>query len=285
METHLGQISSPKAPLSFSQNSMFSGFTGSKSNSSADLGERMLNTVATQSIRHLFTQSEFVEVVVQCHPASKLLQGSIDSFKMTGRQLVIRRQFETEELSFETDAVAIDFGSLLGGKLRLKQPTQAVAQIVLTEAAINRAFEADLVQKRLHKLELAPLTNLSGGEPVSFRAVQLQLLPENRVQISAKTDLPNQADVPLHLTATLAIEKRRRVVFQQPQFEAESVPEPLRGISEILTMALVEVLDGMIDLDKFDLDGVILRLNRLETSGDRLLFSGYAQIEHFPGSG
>lgn len=204
---------------------------------------------------------------------------------MTGRQLVIRRQFEVEEMSFETDAVAIDFSSLLSGKLRLKQSTQAVAQISLSEDAINRAFSADLVQKRLQNLDLPPLTNLSGGEPVSFRDIQIELLPNGRVKLAAKTDLPNRTDVPLHLTATLAIEKRRRVVFQQPQFEAESVPEDLRGISEILSMALVQVLDEMVDLDRFDLDGVVLRLNRLETCDKELLFSGYAQIEHFPGGG
>lgn len=262
---------------------MFSGFTGSKSGSSNDFGERMLNAVATQSIRHLFSRSEAVDVSVRCNPASKLMQGTIDSFKMSGQQLVIRRQFEVKEMSFETDTVAIDFGALLGGKLRLKQPTQAVAQIVLTEEAINRAFEADLVQKRLQMLELEPLTNLSGGEPVSFRDVQVNLLPNSQVRIFAKTDLPNRSDVPIQLTATLAIEKRRRLLFDNSQFEADSVPDEVRGLSETLTRAFVEVLNEMVDLDRFDLDGVILRLNRLETQDNQLLFSGYAQIEHFPG--
>jgi hypothetical protein len=261
---------------------MFGGFTGSKN---ADFGEQMLNAAATQSIRHLFSQSDFVEVSVRCQPASKLLQGSIDSFKMSGRGLVIRRQFEVAEMSFETDAVTIDFGSVLGGKLRLKQPTQAIAQIILTEDAINRAFQADLVQKRLQNIDSEPLTNLSGGEPLSFHSIQLQLLPSNQVQISAKTDLPNRKDVPIELTASLAIEKRRRVSFQQPQFNAEAVPEEMRGLSEVLTQAFAEILDNMVDLDRFDLDGVMLRINRLETQGQQLVFSGYAQIERFPGTG
>jgi hypothetical protein len=261
---------------------MFSGFTGSKNNSGTDFGERMLNAAATQSIRHLFSKSESIDVAVRCYPSSKLMQGSIDSFKMTGQGLVIRRQFEVEEMSFETDAVAIDFASVLGGKLRLKQPTQAVAQVVLTEEAINRAFTADLVQKRLQKLELPPLTDLSGGEPVSFRDIAVTLLPENKVQIVALTDLPNQANVPLQLIATLAIEKRRRIVFQDAKFIADGIAESLLGISEPLTVAFVQVLNEMVDLDRFDLDGVILRLNRLETHDKQLLFSGYAQIEHFP---
>jgi hypothetical protein len=49
-----------------------------------------------------------------------------------------------------------------------------------------------------------------------------------------------------------------------------------------LTLAFAQVLDGMVDLDRFDLDGVSLKLNRLETHGDRLIFSGYAEVDHFP---
>ncbi len=63
---------------------MFGGLTGLTDPKGSDWGERMLNTVASQTIRHLFSKSESVEVVVRCFPSSKLLQGSIDSFKMSG---------------------------------------------------------------------------------------------------------------------------------------------------------------------------------------------------------
>jgi predicted deacetylase len=40
----------------------------------------------------------------------------------------------------------------------------------------------------------------------------------------------------------------------------------------------------MVDLDRFDLDGITMWLNRLETQGQQLIFSGYAQIERIPAS-
>lgn len=244
----------------------------------------MLNTVASKTIRHLFTQSESVEVSVRCHPSSKLLQGSIDSFKMSGRGLVIRKDFGVEEMSFETDAVSIDFSSVLSGKLSLKQPTQAVAQITLSEAGINHAFKAELVKKRLQNLSLPALTDLSSGKPVSFSEVQLQLLPNNQVRILAQADLSTSDLVPISLTATLAVERRRRISFCDPQFEADTVPESQREISQTLTSAFAQILNNMVDLDRFDLDGVTMRINRLETQGKQLLFSGYAQIERIPGN-
>ncbi|MEO3704701.1 LmeA family phospholipid-binding protein [Trichormus azollae] len=261
---------------------MLGGLTGFTDPKGTDWGERMLNTVASQTIRHLFTQSESVEVFVRCYPSSKLLQGSIDSFKMSGRGLVIRKDFAVEEMSFETDAVSIDFGSVLSGKLSLKQPTQAVAQVILSETGINKAFQAELVKKRLLNLSEATLTAISGGEPVSFTEVQIKLLPGNRLHLVAKADLNNGELMSLSMTLGIGIEKRRRVSFKDPKIELEQIPEAQREVSQTLSTALVEILDKMVDLDRFDLDGVKMRLNRLETEGQSLILSGYAEIERIP---
>ena len=260
---------------------MFGGFVGFGNNKGGDWGENLINTVASNTIRHLFTRSDSVEVSVKCNPSSKLLQGTIDSFKMNGSGLVIRKQFRTEEMSFETDAVAIDFGSAVKGKIALKQPTQAIAQVKLSQDDINKSFEADLVRKRLENLTPDALTDISGGEPISFTDVEVKLLPENEVKLSAKASW-GDTTVPVNLSCVLGINKRRRVLFEEVEFEPDNIPPELRDLSEKLTFALGEILNEMVDLDKFNLDGVKLRLNRLNTEGNMLLFSGYAQIERVP---
>ncbi len=260
---------------------MFGGFVGSSNERGADWGANLLNTVATNTIRHLFTRSEAVDVNVRCQPPSKLLQGSVDNFRMEGRGLVIRREFRTESLSFETDAVAIDFSSVLKGQIALKQPTQAIAQVTLTEADINQAFQAQLVRQRLEGLTWPKLTDLSGGQPVSFTDIKLDLLPHNRIQLYALADLTNR-QIPVSLSCKLGLAKRRRITYEDAQFEPVPVPEGDRDLSKILSEILVEIMNDMVDLDRFDLDGVLLRLNRLETRGKHLLFSGYAQIERVP---
>lgn len=263
---------------------MFNFLNGFTERDGTDLGERMLNAVASQSIRHLFTQSESLCVFVRCYPSNKLLLGSIDSFKMSGRGLMIRKDFQIEEMSFETDAVAIDFRSVLNAKICLKQPTQAVATVTLSEAGINHAFKSELVRKRLQNISMPALSDLCGDEGVSFTEVEVQLLPDNRVRLFAKTDLLNYGVVPICLTATLSIEQRRRLCFQDPHFELDLVPESIRGVSHDLTASFAKLLNNMVDLDRFDLDGVRMRLNRIETQGKKLVFSGYAEISRFPGS-
>jgi hypothetical protein len=260
---------------------MFGGFVGFKNNQGGDWGENLLNTVASNTIRHLFTRSESVEVSVRCQPSSKLLQGTIDSFKMSGRGLVIRRDFRTEEMSFETDAVSIDFSSVMQGKITLRQPTQAIASVKLTEADLNQSFKAELVRKRLENLTLSALTEISDGEPVSFTDIQLQLLPNNGIKLAAKATWSNRT-IPVSLRCTLIVAKRRRILFENIEFEPDSISQDLQEISQKFTIALGEILNEMVDLDRFNLDGVTMRLNRLETQGKALIFSGYAEIERVP---
>jgi hypothetical protein len=260
---------------------MFGGFVGFNNNRGSDWGENLLNTVASNTIRHLFTRSESVEVSVRCNPSSKLLQGTIDSFKMSGKGLVIRQDFRTEEMSFETDAVSLDFSSVMQGKIALKQPTQAVAQVKLTEADLNQAFQAELVRKRLENLSVPALTEISQGEAVSFKDVELRLLPDNQIKLLAKANWSDRI-IPVSLHCTLAVAKRKCIQFNDIQFLDRDIPEDVRELSGQLTNTLGVILNEMVDLDRFDLDGVKIRLNRLETQGKNLLFSGYAQIEKVP---
>lgn len=262
--------------------SMLGGLLGSQSPSS-DFGENMLNSVARQAIQQLFTDSEAVDVSIRCSPSSKILQGIVDSFQMKGRGLIIKKMFEAAEMEFETDAVSLDMAGLMAGKIRLKQATHAIATVTMTESGINKAFTADLVEKHLQNVDSEEATNLSGGDPISFRDVQLELMPEQQVKIMAKTDLPNRADIPICLHATVDVERRRRVVFKNPEFQPEGIDEDVQWLSEALMPAFVGVLNKMVDLERFDLDGVSLRVNRLDVEGKNLLFNGYAEIEHFPG--
>ena len=261
---------------------MLGGLLGSQS-SSTDFGENMLSSVARQAIAQLFTRSESVDVSVRCSPASKILQGVVDSFQMKGKGLVIKKMFEAEEMEFETDAVSLDMSGLMSGKIRLKQATHAIATVKMTESGINKAFSADLVEKHLRDVTSEEATSLSGGEPVSFRDVQMTLLPDQRVKILTKTDLPNKEDLPVQLSAEVAVERRRRVVFTNVEFEPEGIPEDIQWLSEAMIPGFIGVLNKMVDLEKFDLDGVSLRVNQLEVKGKELLFNGYAEVEHFPG--
>jgi hypothetical protein len=263
---------------------MLAELIGFKDNQNNDWPENFLNRVASNTIRHLFTQSKSVEVKVRCYPSSKLLQGTIDSFQMKGEGLVIRRDFRVEEMSFETDGVFLDFSSVLQGKISLKQATMAIAKIKLSETDLNLAFKAELVKKRLENLTLPNLEELSGSLTISFSDINLKLLPHNQIKLSATANLKDK-QIPLALQSGLEVVHRQKIKFNNLKFNPEIIPSEHREISQKLTEILGELLNEMVDLERFNLDGVSLRLNRLETTNDFLIFSGVAKISHFPRQG
>ena len=55
---------------------MLGGFTEFQSNAAGDFGERMINSVVTQSLRHLFSRSDSVAVAVRCSPPPQAAAGN-----------------------------------------------------------------------------------------------------------------------------------------------------------------------------------------------------------------
>jgi tryptophanase len=134
----------------------------------------------------------------------------------------------------------------------------------------------------LNDLELPGLESVTDGQAVSFSNVRIELHPNNRITLFAVAKVPGRDEIPIVMDMTVRVERRRRISFADPEFRDDSVPENLREDSKALSQALLDALNNMVDLDRFNLDGVMLRLNRLETQGKKLIFSGYAQIGHFP---
>ena len=256
-----------------------------------DWAEQVLNAAAGQAIRQLFTKSESVDVKIGFQRSTQILAGNIDSLSMKGRGLVIRKDFPIEELWFETDAVSLDFSAVPQGKIRLKQPTRAVAKVTLSEAGVNQALKAALVQKRLNNVALPDglpdgLPNgLPDGDRLSFTDLEIQLLGSDRVRIFAKARSGNGAIVPICAISNLKVQRRRQLVFEEVSCEKAVVPEELQHISEVLSYNLVRALNSIVDVDRFNLDGVQLWLNRVEIQNKQLIFGGYAEIQRFPRSG
>jgi len=264
---------------------MFGSFSGNNWQSGNEWGEQLLDTVATQSIARMFSECESIDVNIRCNPPSKLLQGAIDGFKMQGRNMVIRQQFPIAEMSFETDAVAIDPGSVIAGQLKLKQPTQALARVVLSEAGLTHSFKADLVQKRLQNLDLDGLTGSWALSLVSFEDVSMKLGADTNVTIAATAKGPGCPRLPLRFSTKVSVKRRRRIEFGPPTIHLDHIDPQHHEDARSLIAAMMLLLNDMVDLDRFDLDGITLRLNRLETEGSNLVFGGYAQVEHFPRPG
>lgn len=234
----------------------------------AERGDRLLNAVVSGAIARLFTSSETVTATVGYQNPGQLLQGSIDSLTVNGTGLVIRREFPVTDLWFETDRVALDFTQVPQGKISLQEPTRAIAKVTLTEANINRALKSTLVKQRLQ----------------DFPHIEVQLLPNQGMRIFAKAKLGAEY-IPICLSAQVSNERRRRLILENPKLDLETIAPEWQNSAAKLSSTLIEALNQLVDVSRFNLDGVNLWLNRVEIEDKKLRFSGYAEITHFPRRG
>ncbi|BAC88578.1 MULTISPECIES: LmeA family phospholipid-binding protein [Gloeobacter] len=239
----------------------------------ADAGEQLINSVVAAAIRALLSKVEDLQIGIYCQPMSKLLQGAIDSFNLRGRGMVIKNQFRVESLRVDTDAIAVDLGAMLGGRVRLQRPTEAIASVVLREEDINTAFEAPLVLSKMRGMRVE-----GGDETLAIRQTRVQLLDDNWMDFKTEIVFEQSGrSEPLRFKAHLATEEQRRIVLDQTDFEGQSEEACQLG------HLFVAQFNRIMDLDKFNLDGATLRVHRLRIRNQQLIFEGRAHIDHFPG--
>ncbi|MGQ9837451.1 MAG: LmeA family phospholipid-binding protein [Cyanobacteriota bacterium] len=220
------------------------------------------------AIRALFKHSERLEVRVRVEPVAKLLQGRIDSFELLGQHLQMYNGLRLSLLELFSNSVAIDFSQIWQRRVRLRQPVQATMRVVLTEADLAASFNTPFVLNRLAQMKL-------GGQPLSFQQVQIRITPDRRLQLQAKVQQEAENALEVGFSSRIEVLDRRRIRFEDPVFEGH-------GDGLVLSRALVEHLNALLDLDRLALQGTELRVDRVRLQPQQMIFYGSATIECFP---
>jgi hypothetical protein len=239
----------------------------------SSLGEKALSKVAEVGISSQLDEVESLDVEIHTDPG-KALQGEVDSVQIEGKGMVMQQDLRIETLEVNTDSVSINPISALFGNIELNRPTAATARIELTETDINRAFGSEFVLKKLKNLEMhvndrptfvdvnhAEVKLPGDGKFVVFANLFLQETNESK-QISATT-IPNIQD------------DGYRLSLEVLSAEAE-------GFSLELILAIFEQLTNLLDLRNFEIPGMSLRLQRLETQAGRLVIHSTTIINKIP---
>lgn len=238
-----------------------------------DLGEKALSKVAEVGITSQLNEVEDLTVDIRTDPV-KLLQGQVDSVDITGKGLVMKQDLRVETLEVRTDPVAINPLSTVLGNIELTRPTTAEAQIVLTEADINRAFNSDYIQGKLQGLKLEV-----DGHPITVNVQKTSIhLPGNdQFEIASDFFLKGQDEIK-KLTA-VAIPKLQD---DGHRISLEILSVEGQGLTVKLAVAILEELSALLDLRNFDLSGMSLQLYRLDVQSGRLVILAKTQIEQIP---
>jgi hypothetical protein len=240
---------------------------------SGDLGEQALSKLAEVGISSQLDQVESIDVDIKTDPL-KLIQGELEAVEIAGTGMVMQQDLRVESMELQTEAIAIDPMRAMFGTIEVIRPTEATAQVVLTESDINRAFNSDFVRQKLEALNLTIDGQTTAIEPLQ---IQFRLPGEGEVVMEAEVRLLASNDVrPIAFTAIPQLSSDgQQIVLDHVQ------PRQGDGHSPELTEALLAQARDVLDLRNFELDGIDLTLQQLNVEVGRLMLCGTASIQHF----
>jgi LmeA-like phospholipid-binding len=238
-----------------------------------DIGEKALSKAAEIGISSQLDEAETVDVDLRTDPG-KLFQGKLDSVAISGQGLVMKQDLRVDSLEVSMGEVAINPLTAVLGKIELTHPTDAEAEIVLTEVDLNRALMSGYLQEKLQNLELV----LDGkAERVDVRQVCLTLPGDNKLAIDADFSIAGRGE-----SKTLSAVAVPRVQENGSQILLEILSTEGQGLDHKLISVIFEQLTALLDLRNFDIPNMSLQLKQLEAQKGKLLIHAKTQIEQFP---
>jgi hypothetical protein len=241
---------------------------------SQGLGEQALNKAAEAGLASQLDEVENLDVNIKANPI-ELVQGKVEAVTVTGEGLVMQQDLRVETLTMEMASVAINPINAAFGKVELTRPTEASAQVVLTEADINRAFNSDYVRSQLQGQQI----NVN-GQPVTvhLQSIDFQIPSAGKISLTALLKIDESEEV--QQVAFSAVPKvssdGQSVVLEDVEYGDRE------EISPDLTKALVNETSDILNLSNFDLPGMSLKVNHLRVEPGKLTLQADVSVEKIP---
>jgi len=239
----------------------------------SDLGEQALNKVAEMGISSQVDEVKNLDVEIETDPF-KLMSGTVDSVSIKAEGLVMQNDLRIEEMEMHTGKVTINPLSVAFGKIELTRPTDAETHVVLTEQDVNRAFSSDFICDKMQNLDVTV-----NGESaiVDTHYVEFGLPGDGKIFLS--TEVLLQGTQEKHRVAFTTVPKvspgGQQVVLEDVQYVEG------QDLSPELTEALLSQARELLNLKNFEMDGMALKLKRLDVQKGKIVLESEAHIENF----
>lgn len=239
-----------------------------------DLGKQALNKVVEVGLSSQLDEVEDLKVDVETDPM-QLMAGEVESVKIEGKGMVMQKDLRVEEMQVKTHHVAVNPLKAAFGQIELAHPTDATVQVTLTEADINRAFNSEFIQEKLQNLDVCV-----NGDRVTVDTQRVEFGLPGKGKVAIKTDVALRNIGETKETTFTAVPRMepngQQVILEEVQYEAG------QELSPELTNALLTAARELLDLRNFELDGMDLRLRRLDVQPNQLLLEAEARVEQIP---
>ena len=242
----------------------------------AGFGEQAINKIAEMALASQLKEVERSSVQIKTD-LSKLAHGEVDSIAININGLVMQQGLGVEELQLQINRVNVKPFSALLGKIKLTQPSEGTARIVINEDKLTRAFNSKSFHEHLHQMQ-GFAKDKRVANPV--QQVKCCLLADGNIAFNSELILGKTGEArAFAFTATPRIgNDGQGIVLQDVHYvEGKELPPEL-------TAALLARMSEVLNLRNFEQKGMSLRIQQLDVAAGKLTLQAAAYIEQFPSS-
>lgn len=238
------------------------------------LGEQALNKIAEVALSTQLDEVERLEVQVKTDPG-KLAQGELESITINGDGLVMQEDLRMEKMEMQISAIAVNPLKALMGNIKLTQPAEGKARVVLTEGDINRAFNSESLGDQMRNLNVHVDGKLM---TVDTQRVDCHLLADGKVAINAEILVQQTSETrAVSFTTKPCVSAGGRGVSLEDVQHTQG-----KELSPELTRALVNKTSDILNLRNFEMEGISLCIHQLEVEAGKLTLYAEASVRQFP---
>ena len=239
------------------------------------LEEQAFSQIVERGLSSQLNAAEALDVNIQTS-VLKIIQGKVDSVSIEGQGLVLQDDIRVQKLELHTDNVAVDLLNVLLGQVKLDQPVNTTIQLELTETDLNQAANSDFIRAKLPLIELKLQDRIVVLE--IKLPIKIHLLENGRLGIDGNMQI-NDADTSHQISfCSVACPRTDDHPIHLEGFRCTSG----EGIALDITIAMMQKMQEWASLPYFPLDGMALRLARMEVRQGSLVLKLEAQVRQIP---
>lgn len=262
-------------------------------------GGIVLDRIAQGKISSQVISVEQQAVRIDNQPNYDAALGKLARIRIASRGIRIKPGIRIASLDLETDPLAIKLSKIkLSNIDRLREslaaPAAGAVKVVFTQKDLNQALQSTEIQAQLQNTLNRLIASKAGSTNISYQLsdVQLELRPQNRLQISFKLSRPKpnlplksssvgtskaknpSRELAISLRLTLKVIDGEKVRLLDPQGTVNGRPMSSRLLNGFATG-----ISDRLNLHSLSADGILARILQLEINEDNLELISFVRLE------
>ncbi|MFH7029053.1 MAG: DUF2993 domain-containing protein [Heteroscytonema crispum UTEX LB 1556] len=238
----------------------------------------IIDRTGENALRSQLAKVEQLQVRVDNAPTHQLLQGKVETVRITGRSLQLKKQdIRIALLELETDAIELEPRSLRRGKPKLKRPFQSGVRLVLTQQDVNKILQSPQIIEKLRQIKISDFdsSNTRTDKTYNFINPKVEFLTNNRLKLQVELQEKGKGK-PLLIVAEsgLSIVRGRQIELIDPLVVVDKEVVPPQFLNVILNN-----INKRLDLGRFEDDGLQMRILKLNVRQAELEIAAFLRIE------